>query len=179
VCSFRLAAASSNNKFWCVYIFCPEIRWSKRSDRVLPYRQRAVHPLPQIFPNEPVTFWLVVVSAEAIKIRGPTALSILIFSSPLPSAWPRFLSNAPSAADTIIGLVVASGNRAAAIQGRCSAHLLIFQWAPFRCPKQGDQMQRTQARKPDASSGSWEAVAPRFGSMADVAMEREGKAAGR
>ncbi len=38
---------------------------------------------------------------------------------------------------------------------------------------------RAKARKPDASSGSWEAVAPRFGSMADVAMEREGKAAGR
>ena len=34
-------------------------------------------------------------------------------------------------------------------------------------------MQRAQAEKPDASSGSWEAVAPRFGSMADVAMERE------
>ena len=39
-------------------------------------------------------------------------------------------------------------------------------------------MQRAQARKPDVSSGSWEAVTLRFGSMADVAMESEGKAAG-
>ena len=72
----------------CVY-FLPRNPMVEKIRRVLPYCQRAVRPLPQIFPNEPVAFWLVVVSsshpAEAIKIRGPVALSILIFLSHISS----------------------------------------------------------------------------------------------
>ena len=45
----------------------------------------------------------------------------------------------PTPTDTIVRLVVASKNRAAAIQGQCSARRAIFRWAPFRQPKEGDQ----------------------------------------
>jgi hypothetical protein len=58
--------------------------------------------------------------------------------------------NPPLTANTIVRLIVASTQRAAATQHRCSAHLSIIQWAPFRRPKQGDQTQRARARTPGA-----------------------------
>jgi hypothetical protein len=57
----------------------------------------------------------------------------------------------PPPTDTIVRLVVAYLHREAATQDRCSAHLSIFPWAPYRRPKQGDQMQRARARTPAAS----------------------------
>ena len=87
--------------------------------RVLPYRQRAVRPLPQIFPNEPVAFWLVAASsshpAEAIEIRGPIALSILIFLSRISSPKTRG-PNAARASPEARCLLRLMGSRDAAIR---------------------------------------------------------------
>ena len=70
VCGCRLAAASSNNKFRCIY-FLSEIRWPKRCDGVLPYRHSCARRLSVINPNDAAAFWLVVAlshPAEAIEI---------------------------------------------------------------------------------------------------------------
>jgi hypothetical protein len=62
--------------------FCPEIRWKKRYDGILPYRHRPARHLSITYPNDTATIWLVVASshpAGAIEFRGPIALSIFIF----------------------------------------------------------------------------------------------------
>jgi hypothetical protein len=82
-------------------------------------------------PHRPLYF-LFFVAPFATRNDGQT-------SSPTRSTRAHRLSNAPPPTDTIVRLVVASKNRAAAIQGQCSARLAIFRWAPFRQPKEGDQ----------------------------------------
>ena len=68
------------------YFFsCLKIRWPKRLDGVPPYRYCPARRLSHIYPNDGVAFWLVVASshaAGAIEMRGPIALSILIFFVP-------------------------------------------------------------------------------------------------
>ena len=163
---WRPPQATTN--FVAFIFFCLEIRWPKRLHGVLPYRYRPARCLSHIYPTtDEVSFWLVVALSQAvgaIEIHVPAALSILFFSSlhsppetmdkrppPLRSARSNRLSNASPPADTILRLVVASNNRAAAIQDRCSARLAIFRWAPFRRPKQGDKTQRARAWTPAAS----------------------------
>jgi hypothetical protein len=95
---------------------------------------------------------LVVVSLhplEAIESQGPIALSVVIFtllnlttpsdgqtSPPTRSTRSRCLSNVPSTADIIVGLVVAFLHRMAAAQDHCSAHFSIFRWVPLGRPNQ-------------------------------------------
>ncbi len=124
--------------------------------------------LSQVCTNDTADFRLVVASyhpAGAIELQGPVALSIFflfvsLFAaqndgctfSPTRSAHSHRLSNTPPPTDTtIVWLVVAYLHQEAATQDRCSARLSIFPWGPFRRPKQGDQMQRAQARAPGAS----------------------------
>jgi hypothetical protein len=104
--------------------FCPEFRWPKRFDSVLPYCRRHARRLSILYCNVTAAFWLVVVyshPAKAIEIRGPIALSIFIFfvtpyatqsdelkSAPTHSARLHRLSNTHPTAETIIRFVVAS-----------------------------------------------------------------------
>jgi hypothetical protein len=62
--------------------FCPDFRWPKRLDNVLPYRHRPARRLKILYINVATAFRLVVVSShpeKAIEIRGPSAISIFIF----------------------------------------------------------------------------------------------------
>jgi hypothetical protein len=65
-----------------------------------------------------------------------------------------------------------------AIQDRCSARLSIFRWAPFRLPKQGENMQRARARAPGASIRLMGSRGVTIQVHGGCSMEREGKAGG-
>jgi hypothetical protein len=126
---------------------------------------RAVSPkyIPTI---RPLFGWLLrpPIQQEPSKSEAPSPSLFFFFAlfaaqndeltaSPTRSARSNLLANAPPIADAIIRLVVTSPCQMGAIQERCSARLSIFQWAPFRRPKQRDQTQRTRAQPPGASIG--------------------------
>jgi hypothetical protein len=151
-------------------------------------------PLPYIYPNDGVAFWLVVASshaAGAIEIRGPIALSIFIFfvpqfatrndgqtSSPTRSARSNRLSEAPPPPKPSFGWL----------------SRLIFKWRPpktgappitqfvdgrhFGAPNKGIERSAREPGRRAPLLGSRGGAARRLRSMADVAMERECKAAG-
>jgi hypothetical protein len=90
-------------------------------------------------------------------------------------------SQRPPPTNTIVWLVVAYLHQEAATQDRCSAAPPISQFFHGRHFSAQNKGTKRSARKPGRRVpllGSWGAAAPQFRSVADVAMEREGKAAG-
>jgi hypothetical protein len=68
VVDWRPPKATTN---FVILIFCPEFRWPKRLNSILPYRRRPAHHLSVLYCNVTAAFWLVVVyshPANAIEI---------------------------------------------------------------------------------------------------------------
>ena len=165
----------------------PEIRWPERLDGVVPYRHRPARRLSQLYANDTADFRLVVAfsyAAGAIELRGPVALSIFFicrsFTRPPPRVPPVRIASPthpPPPTPSFGWLLHISIKRQPPKTGTPP----ISQF--FHGGHLGAQNKGTKrsVRKPGRRApllGSWGAAAPRFGSVADVAMEREGKAAG-
>ena len=136
------------------------IRWPKRCGSSLPNRHRPARRLPKIYPIISADFWLVVASphpAEAIKIQGPVALSFFFrHSNRRPKRRVNVLSTRSSPAASPIKLPPCRRHHRSVhccVDPTSGGHprpvlrpSLIFRWAPFRCPKQGNPQQRARTR---------------------------------
>ena len=151
---------------------------------------RAVSPkyIPTI---RPLFGWLLrpPIQQEPSKSEAPSPSLFFFFAlfaaqndeltaSPTRSTHSNLLSNAPPVADAIIRLVVTYPCQMAAIEGRCSNRLSIFDGRHFGAPNKGTKRSAREPSRRAPLLGSWGAAATRFGSMAGVSMEREGKAGG-
>jgi hypothetical protein len=151
--------------------------------------------LSHIYPTDAVSFRLVVASSQAagaIEIQVPAALSILFFSSlhlppetmgkrPPPIIPPiRISSPSPLTPPTpLFSWLLCQTIEQRPFKTGAPPMSQFFDRSHIGAPNKGTKRSAHAPSRRPPPSGSWGAAAMRFGSMAGVAMEREGEAAGR
>ena len=178
-----------------LFIFCPIIRRPKSCDGVLPNRLRHARHLSQIYSNDAADFRLVVASchsAEPSKSEAPSPSLFSFFSSlhlppktmgkrPPPRVPPvRIASLVPPTPPTpSIGWLsrLLSKWRPPKTGAPPISH--FFDGRHFGAPNKGIEGSSSEPSRRAPQLGARGAAAQRFGSMADVAMDRGSKAAGR